>query len=509
MSAFRLEKDTLTVREPLIDSSAEQSVELDYLLPDYCPDIFKILKTQIIPQVQSKSITGDKLIIDGISEITVWYFSEDSKGISAVCQSIPFSKTLELPAQPENPSVSVTARCYFENGRAVTPRRVDIRGGISFKITVEQDKKLPIVSGASGGGIQLHSFEQSLLAPVKLGEKSFHVTEDIEIPSGSSPYKSLLSKRCQLLISDARAISNRVICKGSLELHLLYAVEEENASPQTFNYSIPISQIVDLEGADEDDSLLAFGEVTGFSCEEKSGGETPVLFCEFTASIHCRCEKNRSFWRADDVYSTLYETSASFSPLSAKRLAYVEDRSLSPKMRLETGDISIGEIFDVLFSFGEAEVREEAGESKLTVSASAAAIGRDTDGVPFFIEKNLPFEWTLNSRSPVFTPHFCLSSLSYTIAGSNCIEVRPEIRVKGCVYESFSLPVITDILFDEEAPKKKPVPALRIYRGEKEERVWDIAKRYGTSMTAVMEENDLPDEVLSENQTLLIPIVEE
>ena len=49
--------------------------------------------------------------------------------------------------------------------------------------------------------------------------------------------------------------------------------------------------------------------------------------------------------------------------------------------------------------------------------------------------------------------------------------------------------------------------ALKLYYGIEGEDVWEIAKRYSTSVRAVMEENELDSELLSESGMLLIPIV--
>ena len=40
---WTLTRETVLVPELLLDAEAEQSVELDCVLPDYCPDFFRLL----------------------------------------------------------------------------------------------------------------------------------------------------------------------------------------------------------------------------------------------------------------------------------------------------------------------------------------------------------------------------------------------------------------------------------------------------------------------------------
>ena len=49
--------------------------------------------------------------------------------------------------------------------------------------------------------------------------------------------------------------------------------------------------------------------------------------------------------------------------------------------------------------------------------------------------------------------------------------------------------------------------ALKLYFGKAQEEIWEIAKRCHTSVEAILEENDLTQEQLTENAMLLIPII--
>ena len=44
---LKLNKEIVSVKEAIFDGMQEQSVELDYILPDYYPEIFKLIKCQM------------------------------------------------------------------------------------------------------------------------------------------------------------------------------------------------------------------------------------------------------------------------------------------------------------------------------------------------------------------------------------------------------------------------------------------------------------------------------
>ena len=70
---LKLNREMLSMTRTILDASCEQAVEKDFLLPDYYPDIFRVLKCVIMPTVQSHSINGGKLSFDMAVLIRVLY----------------------------------------------------------------------------------------------------------------------------------------------------------------------------------------------------------------------------------------------------------------------------------------------------------------------------------------------------------------------------------------------------------------------------------------------------
>ena len=59
---------------------------------------------------------------------------------------------------------------------------------------------------------------------------------------------------------------------------------------------------------------------------------------------------------------------------------------------------------------------------------------------------------------------------------------------------------------EKRQKKRREDSALCIYYADQQESVWDIAKKYNSSVAAVMEENGLDHDILSQRTMLLIPM---
>jgi len=88
---------------------------------------------------------------------------------------------------------------------------------------------------------------------------------------------------------------------------------------------------------------------------------------------------------------------------------------------------------------------------------------------------------------------------------SDQMEVRIELNITSSVFCSTSLRLITEIRPNEEQIKRSTSAALTIYFSDAGESVWNIARRYNTTMEAIMRENHLESEQVPEKCMLLIP----
>ncbi|MGI5894175.1 MAG: DUF3794 and LysM peptidoglycan-binding domain-containing protein [Candidatus Merdivicinus sp.] len=514
MSQPELVRDHVCVTEKILDSAVEQSVELDYFLPDYYPNIFKLLKTSIQPTIQSCKIAGNQLVLDGSAAVRVLYLAEETNQICCVTQNIPFSKTVDLPSECRNPTIQIIPRCYFANGRAVNQRRLDIRGGISCKIRVYDQREQPVITGGSGSGMQFRQRRLSLCGPRQNGCKAFVITEDLELGSSKPPFANLLGYYANAIPTEIRVIANKAICKADLQLHLLYLPEGESCKPEIMEFSLPISQIVDLPGVGENAACNAKFEVTGLSLEPKTDeeGTVRVLSCEFSILLCCTADQNQDIVLVDDAYSTLYETSVSARPAAAELFLQNADLTVTTRNTIDTPN-PVSAVCDVWASFGEYSIRLEEGTLSMTGNLEVSVLCIGNDGIPFLFDKTIPVELRLLSGLEAheisFLPQIQVLSCGYAILSETSLEVRAELRVSGPLYEQTGLEAMTDITVEEEKPRVRDHScALRICYAEAGDCIWDIAKSYATSMAAVLEENNLETEQLDARTMLLIPLID-
>ena len=100
----------LSLQKNLPEQITEQSFELDYLLADYLPDIFKILKCEVTPTITSVLVGEGKVTCDLSMELRVLYLAEQTHEVCVICQKQEQQKTVDISNLMPDSSVLVSVR---------------------------------------------------------------------------------------------------------------------------------------------------------------------------------------------------------------------------------------------------------------------------------------------------------------------------------------------------------------------------------------------------------------
>ncbi len=87
--SIELTKTDIGTAEVLYDNFAEQGIDCDISLPDYCPDIMRILRCSVTNSITNSKISGDRATVDGNAKIRIVY-ADDKNGIYCYEQDYPF-----------------------------------------------------------------------------------------------------------------------------------------------------------------------------------------------------------------------------------------------------------------------------------------------------------------------------------------------------------------------------------------------------------------------------------
>ncbi|MDR0947795.1 MAG: DUF3794 domain-containing protein [Ruminococcus sp.] len=513
---LRLNREEITAPEVIFSETQEQAVELDYVLPDYYPEIFKIIKCMAKPQIVSYSISGNKLTYEMAVAIKVLYCSDNTKCTQVIDQKLTYTKSADLGKTPENPRISIEPKTDYINCRAVNGRRIDVRGAVSAKICVWDLIKNEAVSDAFGSNIQLKKTPLTYPAHRLYTAKRVSVADNFALGTAKPPITSILRSDAVAVTNDKKVIANKLVAKGEAFINLLYTcIKDGIDSIDSVQFNMPFSQIIDLEGVDERYEVAAPAEIV--SCDvspttDETGNATGAEI-SLGMIIPVTAYRVATVDVVTDEYSTAFDTESTKNDIKIEMIPQDINAAASVKTTAEYNEGELECIYDVWATSANTVSRVNPETSTVDISGNLifTAIAKNTDGFTAVIEKDEPYEISIpvENISEYSTADLKVVpiSCSFNLSSGNSIDAKAELKIIGTVQNAQKVSVVTDISVDEESPRLRDKDyAVKLYYPDSYEELWDIAKKYGTSVEAIAEENDLEDGCAA-CKMLLIPIV--
>ena len=508
---LQMQKQTVCINELVFDSQTEQPVEADLLLPDYCPDIQRILHCDLCCLIHSTRAEQQRLTVDGELRLSVLYVS-DSGTVRGIDQKQPFTRHLESKTVLSQPLIEVLPKVDYLNCRAVSSRRLEIRGAVTLKVKAINCAKSELLKDCKGQGIQLKKAVLSADSCVSDTENLFTVREELDL-GAHQPIAQILSSRMDVQLSDHKVISGKIIAKGDLKLQLLYLPlsADEKELPQELEYSLPFSQIIPAEGADDDENCCLSLFLAGWDVQAKPDvdGELKILAVEAQLRALTAVHRTQELSVVQDCYSTLYPLKYEEKTLSF--LNFVRCVQETHRIRETLSEAkNVQSILSAWARVREVQCRQDDDEIQISAVLSLMALVIDTEGQPQFYEEQVRLEHSLpitKEKSLLFG--LCLQPLGVEASLNNTAqpELRCQLQLNGTIYSMERQNGISSICMEEELLHDSDERcALCIYYADPGESVWNIAKQYHSDLTAVMEENGLDQDILPQRTMLLIPL---
>lgn len=495
----------------LFDNIFEQGIDCDITLPDYCPDIMRILKCSVINSITGSKITGDRASADGNAKIRIIY-ADEKNSICCYEQDYPFSKYAELPASFDGSVLCTQAKTEYINCRAVSKKRIDIHGVIGIHFKILGIKKSAIITDAKGDGIQLKKKEiraDNILAQLS---KKIQLSETEPIGDDNAEIGKIINASAAPIVTETKIIKGKLLIKGEAVFRVTYCAEGKENESVTINYSLPFSEIAESDGIVENCKVNVSLNVTQLQAEPKTDNDGEYKYfnlgCELCADI--TVYSTDSITIIEDAYSTQKELEIKYQPFRFSQTLQNLTDSFVCRDTFDLGSMEPQRIYAVIPDSPETKCRIDSGKIFINGSIPVKLILIATDGSPVFCERNAEFEY---SRSIDFAennikciPQIYLTACSCTLGSDGKAEFKAELNIHATVSQILECRTPISLQTQDGSEQHKRKPSLVIRFCDAGEKLWDVARKYNTTIEDIMSENDIGTDEICEKMMLVIPI---
>ncbi len=482
----------MRVQAALCDKQVITDLAADVSLPDYLPEIKRLLRVRATVTPPDKYIGAGAAELSGRIDYSILYTGNDGALYSANEEGeYQFSVPLESTSDFE---LNEGLICDVENaaeavvGRVVSPRRLSLKCRLRSRVCIRGTRLLDEpLSGDGAGDLQrLCGHAEAARCFIGMGEP-LTLGDEILTDADAADLRVICAD-AEVFVTEATAGSGVVNCRGEACLKLLCCHESAPLPPLTLTRRIPFSHTVTVDGVEVNCDACANGIATDLHVTVEEGR----ILCEAVVSLRARAQRNESLTYTRDLYSTaaVCETKKTQLILPHAERCLNGNFSLNTTMTLEEAGIRTGMTpVDLTLTPTVTSLEHEGGKTVLCGRCRVLAIlcsGEETVAQEF----ELPFRYLTDGDRSV-------SDYDATVDPIACrarvdgerIAVDAELAVSLTTRSAVSLEVLTEANLGE---KFTPVGAsMTVCYPAREDTLWSVAKRYHRAVGDVSEQNGL------------------
>ena len=457
---LELKKEQFACYQALPQLSENREETTETIVPDYLPDIARIVDASGCLFLRSREIADGKAQVSGTVRMTLLYVAEDAQGMKSFEYTLPLDETIEGRALSGSADSCLDGRLCSCEVRMLNPRKVFTRVNVELTLTPYVPASLSVCSGVK----EQEAYKIETLCDKKdigiiraIREKDFTFSDEVLLSGTKEPIQELLRTKCALRVTDCKSIGNKIVLKGVARLDAIYLDESGNLA--SMSSELPFSQILDGLAEEEGETTVrASLRLTGAEIHVGSESEPDnnrAISLRLYISAFTAVREVKSVCCVADLYSTAYDLTAKTETVELCDSAALVLREQLVREKIETG----------------AEVQTVLATDVIFSSAGVSGAGEIAASV-----------------------------------GADGVELRFPVTFAVSVAETPRYPCLQSLEAEECGKKDENVPSLVLRAMKQGERLWDIAKLYRTTVEAILAANELKEESAAViGKLLLIP----
>lgn len=478
------------IQVPINEKSTTTDISGDFTLPDYQPEIKRLLKVNARVLPPSKYIGDSEGEFTGMIDYYVHYIGSDNQ---IYCAPVSAEYKTSVPMDKnELTLVNMTADAEIipesVGGRVTSPRKLNLKCRLKTRARMYGDMPLDM------GFMNMGSDNQVLIDTKKITRRMLAQGEllhlEDEIIQGKDSDTRVVSADGHVLIGEVGAGAGAVSVKGELYLKLLMCRESDGV-PYTTLRRLPFTQVVMTEGADASSHANARGSV----CEMSISVEDDRIAIDVGIMLEISACKSETVQYVKDMFSVTHKTECEYRdiPTLYEGRAFNSNFTQSDSMTLEEAGLSPEhKIVDISgTAYPEGAALEGArwiftGKSKYSVIAE-----KDGEYSNFDIE--MPYRCSVDARQGDTEDSYASATAEIISTRARLdgerIGIDGEIMLTGVISCPDKTRMLDSVSFGDEIESSRG--EYVICYPSRSDSLWSVAKRYGRAVSSLGRQNKI------------------
>ena len=524
----------------------------DFIVPDTLDDMEQVMLDTGEIQIETVKNQGDKVAVKGKLEFQVLYRKE-SGGLQTLGGNIPFEEVVNVQGLEEKDYVGLNWMLEDLNTDMINSRKLGVQAIITLQVRVEtlrdveaavdvdmENNSRPAGAGMSdtdgAGQVQVETLKRTAnAAAIAVRRKdTYRIKEELSLTGGKPNIGQLLWREMKLRDVTAKPLDGRLHLDGELSVFVIYGAEDENMPVQWLEETIPFSGDMEMGDVKEDQIPMVTVRLAHKDMEAKPDydGEMREMDVDAVLELDIKLYEEEEVELLSDMYSNnreieLTRAEACFDQILTRNMC---KSKVAEKLKLPQAERILQICHNegtIKLSLPQAERILQICHNEGTIKLDEVEIGDDCLEIDGVLEVTLLY-LTSDDTSPVQSsveqvPFHCvaeargiredsvyqldagLEQLSAVMMGGDMVEVKAVIALDFLVLQPVCEPVITGAaIHPMDLQKLQELPGIVGYIVQPGDSLWEIAKKFHTTVGNIISTNELADDQVKPGQRLLL-----
>lgn len=501
---------------PKADCSMQRVVSEDKIVPDQYPDVDQICFYQADCELQEVRTGNECVMVRGQIPYTLLYFSRESqKKMISLQGTMLLEEKLNMPGVSTTDAVEVKAKIEDFRIQIINSRKISVQAVLHLggECHVMRDTELPVAVEANCN-VECKKENLSFSKLVVSKKDLYRVREEMDLPVNYPNVQQCLFHWVDITQLEAGVLNQRIYVKGMLQVFYLYEGEGEDNPILCFEKKFPVSGELGMDGVPSECCAQIGCEVgkREITLLPDGDGENRRLSVEVSVDLNIKVYQEENMEVVTDVYSVEEEILPEYTGGELQKLITRREGVLPINHRKQT-QLAADTSFQILYCRARLlQDKTEMTEEGMVVRGSVFVdyLYRTEGETPYGSDSvQIPYRkviWAENYQQE-YRYHLQMQTgaLQVMASSSDEIEAKVELQYQLTMFEHIKRDIISaaeeqPLCFEQMGEK----PSMCIYVVKEGDTLWEIGKRYATTIPSILEHNKLTDEEIQVGEKLLL-----
>lgn len=493
---------------------SQMTLDDDINVPDRFPDIESKITEKGTVMVEQVKGSQNKISVRGKLQFKMIYRAAGNEvRIHRLEGFVPFDEMINMDGIEDGDTISVDLVIDDLSVSVINSRKFSVKAVITVVALAENINDEEFVVDIDDDSIEYikESIELTQIAVKK--KDLLRIREEVNLLNGKMNIEEIIWNTADLTSRHVKLMDDRIGVNGEITVFVLYSSEE--GPLQWTNATVPFDGVVEVPGCNEEmipNIELKLVE-TEVEAKPDFDGEQRVLALDGTVTVDIKLYEEQRFEIVRDAYSRKKDLELKTRETTYENLLMKNVKKCKVSERLNAGTLGDTHVMQICNCDGEikideTKVAEDGIEVEGVLDVSLLYICSDDANPLCSLKESIPFRQKIEingiSDRSVYNIRAVPEQLTANMSGTDEMEVKAGILLDCIVFDQMKQPVLTEIeQKDYDLDQISAMPGIVGYVCKKEDNLWNIAKRFYTTVECLKAVNDIKKDV-EEGQMIVV-----